>query len=586
MFKKAAQAAFCISTEFLLFSRKQNSLKPIYFSLLLLTIFSCARKNGQTLNKVDSSYYDRAYTFLEKGSTDSAFLVFSQVKDLYIEANDSLNIANCLINMAVIQKDGGDYFGAQETALQAIGYMNTKDSKYTTYLSTNYNNLGVASAALNQYRPALSFYELALKFSTDSANTFIYQNNIAICYQNLRDYSKAIQLYETLLRKNNSSPKRFALILSNLARTKWLENKNYNAERELLKALSIREREKDLVGLNASYAHLSDYYEDKSPALALHYANKMYEVSKKIKRADNEVNAMARLIELTPSGAAKKYFKVYQHLSDSIQLARAAAKNQFALIRYEVEKNKTENLRLEKENAEKQSRLIRQRVITGASLFLVILLAGGGTLWYKRRKQRLELEAENKVKETQLHLSKKIHDVVANGIYRVMSEIEHSDDVDRDGVLDKLENMYHQSRDISHNVEQQTITEVPYNEQLASLLKSFAADHRRVLIAGNDAEQWTDVAKRIKEEVKHVLQELMVNMKKHSQAEQVVVRFEKSDQQLTIYYKDNGVGMPAEKSQGKGLANTVSRIESLGGKIIFVSEPGKGLDITTTIPLV
>ncbi|MNN23610.1 Sensor histidine kinase ComP [compost metagenome] len=216
----------------------------------------------------------------------------------------------------------------------------------------------------------------------------------------------------------------------------------------------------------------------------------------------------------------------------------------------------------------------------------MILLAGGGTLWYKRRKQRLELEAENKVKETQLHLSKKIHDVVANGIYRVMSEIEHNEDVDRDGVLDKLENMYHQSRDISHNVEQQTVTEIPYNEQLASMLKSFAADHRRVLIAGNDAEQWTDVAKRIKEEVKHVLQELMVNMKKHSQAEQVVVRFEKSDQQLTIYYKDNGVGMPAEKSQGKGLANTVSRIESLGGKIIFVSEPGKGLDITTTIPLV
>ncbi|MNH45827.1 sensory histidine kinase UhpB [compost metagenome] len=75
-------------------------------------------------------------------------------------------------------------------------------------------------------------------------------------------------------------------------------------------------------------------------------------------------------------------------------------------------------------------------------------------------------------------------------------------------------------------------------------------------------------------------------MKKHSQADQVVIRFETSEQQLKIVYKDNGIGMPQEKTQGKGLSNTVSRIESLGGEIIFVSELGKGLSVTTNIPLV
>ncbi|RKO68527.1 ATP-binding protein [Sphingobacterium puteale] len=549
-------------------------------------MLSCTGHDKIKGSKVNNPDFDKAYLYIDEGKADSSFFFFDKARQVFLDNKDSLGVAKCLVNMAITLKDQSDYFGAQETALQAVSYMTPHDTKHHIYLSTNYNNLGVASAALNQYKPALSFYELALKFSTDSVNTFIYQNNIAICYQNLRDYSKAIQLYETLLRKNNSSSKRFALILSNLARTKWLENKNYNAERELLKALSIRDREKDLVGLNASYAHLSDYYEDKSPALALHYANKMYEVSKKIKRADNEVNAMARLIELTPSGLAKNYFKTYQHLSDSIQLARAAAKNQFALIRYEVEKNKAENLRLEKENTEKQNRLIRQRAITGASIFLLLLAVGGGTLWYKRRKQRLELEAENKVKETQLHLSKKIHDVVANGIYRVMTEIEYKEDIDREGMLDKLEHMYNQSRDISHDVEQKTITEIPYSEQIAELLKSFAADHRRVFIAGNETKLWTNVNKRVKDEIKHVLQELMVNMKKHSQADQVVIRFETSGQQLKIVYKDNGIGMPQEKTQGKGLSNTVSRIESLGGEIIFVSELGKGLSVTTNIPLV
>ncbi len=548
-------------------------------------MFSCVSPDRIKEDKAVNPDYDKAYEYIDAGKTDSSFFFFDKARQVFLDNKDSLGVAKCLVNMAITQKDQSDYFGAQETGLQAVSYMNVNNPKHHIYLSTNYNNLGVASSALGQYKSALSFYGLALKFSNDSSNTFSYQNNIALCYQNLRQYNKAIEIYNNLLEKTKESPKRYARVLSNLARAKWLQNSNYQSEAELLEAAAIREQENDLWGLNASYSHLTDYYTNSNTQIALLYAQKMHTVAREIKSVDDQIYALGKLVELTPSYDAKEYFREYQHLSDSIQQARAAAKNQFALIRYEVEKNKAENLRLEKENAEKQNRLIRQRVITGASIFLLVLVAGGGTLWYKRRKQRLELEAENKVKETQLHLSKKIHDVVANGIYRVMSEIEHNEEVDRDGVLDKLENMYHQSRDISHNVEQQTIIEVPYNEQLASLLKSFAADHRRVLIAGNDAEQWAEISKRIKEEVKHVLQELLVNMKKHSQAEQVVVRFEKSDQQLTIYYKDNGVGMPAEKSQGKGLANTVSRIESLGGKIIFVSEPGKGLDITTTIPL-
>jgi len=561
-------------------------LKPFFIFLSILTFFSCSRKKDQPLNKVNSIYYDKAYSFLEKGLTDSAFLVFSQVKDLYAEANDSLNIANCLIIMAVIQKDGGDYYGAQETALQALGYMDTKESKYKVYLSTNYNNLGVVSSALGQYKSALSFYELALKFSNDSNNKFSYQNNIAHCYQNIRQYDKAIAIYEGLLLKIKDNPKRFARILSNLTRTKWLQRKDYPAEDELLEAMYIRKKEKDNWGLNASYVHLTDYYTSSNPVKALSYAEKMYEVAKELKSADDQVYALGKLVELTASSEAKDFFREYQHLSDSIQQARAAAKNQFALIRYEVEKNKADNLRLEKENVEKQNRLVRQRAITGASIFLLLLAVGGGTLWYKRRKQRLELEAENKVKETQLHLSKKVHDVVANDIYHVMTEVEYRDDLDREVLLDKLEIIYNQSRDISHNVEQRPTVEVPYNEQISTLLKPYGTSDRRISIVGIDAEQWVDVSKRIKEEIKHVLQELMVNMKKHSGAERVVVRIEKSDQELRIFYKDNGVGLPAERPQGKGMANTVSRIESLGGGIIFVSEPGEGLSITVNIPLI
>ncbi len=560
-------------------------MKPLYIFLSLLFFSSCYKKEIDKQPSAENPFYDIAYNYLEQGVSDSAFLNFSRAKDIFLESKDSINTGNCLIIMAILQKDLGDYFGAQETALQALNFLNFENPKHRIYLSSDYNNLGASTNKLGDYRKAILFYKKAIHFSDDSLTTSVYKNNLAMSYMNVKEYDKAIDILDSVLNEVHALPTEYARSLSNISYVRWRRNSNYSAVSGLLTALKIREEKKDLWGLNASLAHLADYYERINPDSSLFYARKQLAMARRLKSGDDQMKGLSRMIKVGSSDSTTFYFNQFETISDSIQQARAAAKNQFALIRYEVEKNKADNLRLEKENAEKQNRLIRQRAITGASIFLLLLAVGGGTLWYKRRKQRLELEAQNRVKETQLHLSKKIHDVVANGIYRVMSEIEHGDEVNRDDVLDKLENMYHQSRDISHDVEQETITEIPYNEQLASLLKSFAADHRKVLIAGNDAEQWDDISKRIKDEVKHVLQELMVNMKKHSQAEQVVVRFEKSDQKLNIFYKDNGVGIPQEKSNGKGLANTVSRIESFGGEITFVNEPGKGLNITTTIPL-
>lgn len=558
-----------------------------YLYLLIIVLFySCNKKEQNKSVKIPNTYYEQAYDLLDAGKTDSSFFLFEKAKQIFLDSKDSLGVAKCLINMAITQREQGDLFGSLETSLEAVKYLKEGNRKDYVFLSTNYNNLASAAHSLQNYKKAIEFYDLAIKFSDDSLNSNIYRNNLALSYMQMKDYDSAIGIFEKVLPKVRNNPRQFARVLSNLAFAKWKERSLYKPVPELLMALQLRKEEGDLWGKNASFSHLSDYYEKVRPDSSFYYAQKQYEVAKQINSGDDQIGSLSRLIRVGPSDSVTFYFNKYKSLNDSIQQARAAAKNQFALIRYEVEKNKTENLRLEKENAQKQYRLTRQRVITGGTVFLLIIAIGGGSLWYRRRKHRLELEAENKVKETQLHLSKKVHDVVANDIYRVMTEVEYKEDLDREGLLDKLEIIYNQSRDISHNVEQRPAVEVPYNEQISTLLKPYASNHRRISIVGIDAEQWAEVSKRIKEEIKHVLHELMVNMKKHSEAEQVVVRFEKSDWQLKIFYKDNGVGMPEEKSKGKGLTNTVSRIESLGGEIIFVSEPGKGLSITANIPLI
>lgn len=557
------------------------------FSLYIFIVFlySCQQEVIQKEIPIDNPAYDKAFEYLEMGKADSTFYYFNAAKQVFLEKGDSLQVAKCLINMAITQQEQGDYFGSQETALQAVPFLDENKPEHHSFLSMNFNALGLATDDLRDYPKAILFYELAIKYSDNPQNTLIYRNNLAFSYLNSNRYREARKIYDDIIDEAHKNPIEYARVLSNLAHVKRLQDSTYSSINELQQGLQIRMKEKDFWGLNSSLAYITDFYEEQKSDSALIYAHRRYQISKKIASPYDQVRALKKLIKLSPSDSAKYYFEIYNNLNDSIQQARLAATNQFTLIRYEVEKNKADNLTLQKDNAEKAYNIVKQRIWTFCVSLLCVTVIVGGTLWYKRRKERLQFEAQSKIKANQLNISRKIHDVVANGLYRVMTEIENREDIDRDGILDRLEMMYEKSRDISYETEITPDAEPDCQKQVAELLKSFVTENRRVIIAGNDAEQWEGVNAHIKHEVHHVLQELMVNMRKHSQASDVVIRFDWSPGLLRIFYSDNGVGMPESQVKGNGLTSTGNRISNLDGKITFVNNAGKGLKVEVSIPI-
>jgi two-component system NarL family sensor kinase len=101
-------------------------------------------------------------------------------------------------------------------------------------------------------------------------------------------------------------------------------------------------------------------------------------------------------------------------------------------------------------------------------------------------------------------------------------------------------------------------------------------------------EQRVEIAlsSRVEAELFKVVQESLINIRKHARATQVEVRLQRSADGTTLSVQDNGVGfMPGTNDDGThGLLGMRERVKLLGGRFSVRSRPGRGTRITVTIP--
>ena len=558
-------------------------MRKILFFYFIFFIASCQQSNNKEIERdnLDNKAYDTAWDFYEKEVYDSAYVYFNKAYSEFIKNMNKNQAAKCLINMGYISYYKGDWFGSQELNIEGIKLLNPQIKSEKETLSSAYNSLGQSTHELGIYKVAINYYKKAIDFSTEKDVYIINQNNIANSYRYDNQYDKAINIYEELLKDKTTieNPKEYARITDNLAYTKWLKDNKSNVVNELNKALNIRLKENDLWGQNASYAHLTDYFSDIDHKKALDYAHKRKQIAFENKSVGDKLEVYQQLILLENPTNAKQYFEDYQKLNDSIQLERNRAKNQFALVRYDSEKNRGDFLKAEAENEKKKNDILKLYILIGLLCFGLI----GLYVWYKRRKQKLEEQKRLEVKNTELKYSKKVHDKVANGIYHVMSDIENKSEFNRDEILDKLEMVYEISRDISYDKIDESLHD-DFAEKLSHLLGSYDSEEVEIFLIGNEKEIWENVDAISKTEVLLVMQELLTNMKKHSEASRVILNFKQENQQIVINYSDNGIGISDLKPKN-GLQNTVSRISNLNGDVIFETENVKGLKIKINFPI-
>ncbi|MBL0738059.1 tetratricopeptide repeat protein [Flavobacterium sp. GN10] len=559
---------------------------PFFCLLIILFFFSCKEKTIAPI-KVDHNreeafkVRDLGITNLQNKNYNSAFFNFNKSKLDFEILKDSANIVYNLIQMASIQQINGDYYGSKETLTEALPYVKKKDI-YTVSIN---NFFGIADKELAIYDDAIYYYNEAIKDAENNVSKFSPLNNIAVIYIEQKNYEKAIQILESILNEKQISKTSKARVLDNLGFAYFQIGNNDKGLALMQEGLKIRNEVQDLYGIIGSNLHLAQYYSKNNIQKSNEYAVKAYETASKLRSIDERLKALSFLIS-NDSETQNAYAQKFIFLNDSIIKVRNNFKNKFARIKYDSKKEKEENQKLRLEQAETSLALQKAHyqkiffIIGISSLFLLLL--------YLRKfyQNRNRIEKIKTAYSTETRIAKDIHDGLANDVFHAITYTQTqslTDESNKENLLQKLDDIYSRVRGISRE-NNDIDTGSNFSDNLKEMLSTYNSSQTNVIINGVEKINWDSVEDLKKIAIQRVLHELMVNMKKHSEAPVVSIKFYTNSNSLLIDYSDNGKGCEKSKIIKNGLQNMENRILSNKGTITFETEPNKGFKVKITMP--
>lgn len=561
---------------------------PIFCFILFVFFLSCKEKTTveiqpNTLKKEAKFLQEKAMASFQKSNFNSSFYYFNKSKIAFETSKDSANIVFNLIQMANIQQINGDYYGSKETLTEALPYTN-KNNDYGAAIN---NLFGIADKELSIYDDAVFYYNQAIKDVKDDVLKQSPLNNIAVVYIKQKKYDKAIEILESILKSGNLNDTKFiknkARVIDNLGFAYFKNGNSDKGFQFMNESLQLRNNAEDFYGSIESYLHLAEYYAKTDAKKSNQNAQNAYQIATKFHSVDERLKALSLLIS---NGSGTKYAQQYISLNDSIIKIRNNFKNKFAKIKYDSKKEKDENQKLKLERAEnllalqtaKYQKIVGLIILTFLAIVIVILFR------YFRHKSRIE-----KIKtayDTETRIAKNIHDELANNVFNAIT-FTQTQSLDQENIketlVQNLDHIYARVRGISRE-NSDIDTKANFASNLKEMLSTYNSGSTKVIINNIEKVVWNEIDEIKKVTIYRVLQELMVNMKKHSHAPFVFIKIESNQKSIFIDYKDNGKGCEKNKIIKNGLQNMENRILAIKGTITFDTEPDKGFGVNIKLP--
>ena len=517
-------------------------------------------------------------------------------------------------------------------------YEQTKNNNHTKthYLVTNL--IAKIYRQNKEHKKAVVFYKKSLRLISlnplynkefDSFNNRDYAENLLRLgaeYQLLKMNDSAIFYYNKLAEINSLAGEVLGLQASSYTNLAGIYQKDttmlnhYEKAIELSeRAIEVHEKRNNFISQAGAINNLASVYLFQGDFLK---SKKTYLKGLKLIRRDTSVMAIRLKADLYYNLAwamrnLKEYEAYdYQEISYDMQtglrddemtqnIKRITSEYNVDVVRKEgkIQKQKAENLTL----------------LIGISFFAIILLLAFFLNQYKLRQRNLslqlskqELAQQQKIEKVRIEsqirilnatldgketerkqIAETLHDSVSALLSSANLHLQAFKKLYKGPIpveVEKSQNIIHEASHKIRNLSHTLVSSVLLKFGLAYAIKDMAEKYSNSQL---DIEYKTKNIKRYDQdfEIKlhNIIQELVNNTIKHSEASITSIYLEDNDDKIKIYIKDNGKGFDkqsAMKKNGLGINQIDARIHMMKGQFKIESENNSGTSITIELPVV
>ncbi len=500
---------------------------------LKLDAFSMAKGNSYL-----GDYYD------SQAIPDSSFLYYDKAQKMYLELNDTYNLAQTILKKSNLQFNQNDLFGSEKGVSKVLRII--KNTDYNDIRYDAYNLLGLIYNELEDYDNAMVYHNKALASIDESLMDSFLQpkatsyNNIGLIYKNKKDFGEAIKYFEKGLAEKKIFKNKaylYAILLNNLAYSKFKLNEKDGVENLFFKALQIRDSLRLTTGIIESKINISEYFmSEKDTVKARLFAEQALELSQKSKNYRAVLNSLKQLSVVQSQNAAA-FSREYIKINDSLQKTELKIGEKFTRIEYETDEIKSENKDLVVQNRNIVYAFSAIGLLGLLSFIIVSQRAKNRELMFKQQQQyaneeiyNLMLAQQNTIEtgriEEKKRVARELHDGVLGRMFGVrmnldgLNEYQDSNAVhQRTNYLTELKNIEQDIREISHDL----------NREKSELINNFVAivdqlfeeqkkTYKSKFISNIDSRiKWELVSNAVKINLYRILQESLQNTNMHMQ---------------------------------------------------------------------
>lgn len=466
-------------------------------------------------------------------------------------------------------------------------------------LGREYSNIGFLLGQANNTEKELEYLHKSFKLLEENKDKeFIATaaSNLGLAYLNKKDTINAKKWLETSLELSGLSNDLVAKTQSNYILSTIEEDLNKSLQYSELSVKYADELKDKTSQSNAYYIHADNLYKLGKSDEAIYYAEQAVNLAQEIGNKPSLLQAYKTAASINYDFGKKEkaadYFNTYVILNHSISSAEKAREINEINTKYETEKKEKQIAEQELKIQKQQSNLLL--AILGGALLISIL---GGAIFYNKRKQQAKLKQLQQEKENAIlnsfilgeererkRISHELHDSVAAMIGAAKMSLESIPHLPQDKRMEQLakveqilERSHADIRHIAHNL----LPTVLEKEGLIPATKHFVSEINETKLVNIFITDKDSKAEKLSPQLQlilfRVIQELVNNIIKHSQAQNAEIRFGNSPNGLQIEISDDGIGYEDVHDSGnQGLYSITKRLKSIGGNFKITKRKAGG----------